>query len=45
MDTIRKKTRYSLQNLGGVMIWELTQDTVRGEHSLLTNIGKEIAGK
>ena len=45
VDTIRKKTRYSLQNLGGVMIWELTQDTVRGEHSLLTNIGKEIAGK
>ena len=45
ISTIQKKTKYALQNLGGVMIWELTQDTVRGEHSLLTNIGKEIAGK
>lgn len=41
VDTIRAKTRYALEHLGGVMIWEIAQDAV-GEHSLLTAIGKEL---
>lgn len=41
--TIRKKTDYALQNLGGVMIWEITQDTADMDKSLLTAIGEGIA--
>lgn len=39
--TIAQKTSYALQTLGGVMIWEVTQDAA-GEHSLLTTIGQTI---
>lgn len=39
METIKKKTRYAKENLGGVMIWELTQDTADQEKSLLQAIG------
>lgn len=39
METIKKKTRYAKENLGGIMIWELTQDTSEREKSLLQAIG------
>lgn len=39
METIKKKTRYAKENLGGIMIWELTQDTPDREKSLLQAIG------
>lgn len=39
METIKKKTRYAKENLGGIMIWELTQDTSDQEKSLLQAIG------
>lgn len=38
MDTIRSKTQYARQQLGGIMIWEITQDTADREKSLLTAI-------
>lgn len=41
--TIQKKTQYALDHLGGVMIWELSQDTT-GDKSLQTAIGETIAG-
>lgn len=40
--TIRKKTRHAMDNLGGIMIWEITQDTADKEKSLLHAIGKAI---
>ena len=40
--TITQKTRYAMNHLGGIMIWELTQDGT-GEHSLLTAIGQSVA--
>ncbi len=40
VDTIVEKTRYARENLGGVMIWELTQDTPDKSRSLLQAIGK-----
>lgn len=43
MDTIAKKTGYAMENLGGVMIWELTQDTYNTEKSLLQTIGNTIS--
>lgn len=39
VETIKKKTRYAKENLGGVMIWELTQDASDPEKSLLQAIG------
>lgn len=39
MDTIKKKTRYAKGNLGGIMIWELSQDTADPDKSLLQAIG------
>lgn len=39
VDTIKKKTRYAKENLGGIMIWELSQDTSDTEKSLLQAIG------
>ena len=39
---IQKKTRYAIENLGGIMIWEVAQDTTDKEKSLLTAIGEEI---
>ena len=41
-DMIQKKTRYAIENLGGIMIWEVAQDTTDKEKSLLTAIGEEI---
>ena len=43
MDTIAKKTGYAIENLGGIMIWELTQDTYNTEKSLLQTIGNTIS--
>lgn len=43
-ETIAKKTQYAKDNLGGIMIWEITQDTSNHEKSLLTTIGKQLAG-
>lgn len=45
METIRKKTEFAYDNLGGIMIWELSQDTTDLEKSLLTAIGEVIAGR
>lgn len=42
VSTISKKTRYAMDNLGGMMIWEITQDTADKEKSLLHAIGKAI---
>ena len=42
-DTIAQKTLYAVENLGGIMIWELTQDTTAADKSLLQAIGKAIA--
>ena len=39
MDTIGSKTRYAKENLGGIMIWELTQDTSEKGKSLLQAVG------
>ena len=40
--TIRRKTELALQSVGGIMIWELSQDA-RGSNSLLRVIGETIA--
>ena len=42
-DTIAQKTLYAVENLGGIMIWELTRDTTEADKSLLQAIGKAIA--
>lgn len=39
-ETIRKKTQYALDNGGGVMIWEIGQDAVGNDNSLLNVITK-----
>ena len=39
--TIEKKTSYAAQNIGGVMIWELSQDAP-GTLSLLQAVGRKI---
>lgn len=41
-DTIAEKTRYARETLGGVMIWELTQDTSDKGNSLLHAIGSVL---
>ncbi|MFI3201213.1 MAG: glycosyl hydrolase family 18 protein [Eubacteriales bacterium] len=38
VDTIIKKTEYAIEELGGIMIWEITQDTMIQEYSLLQAI-------
>lgn len=38
VNTIKKKTNYALDNFGGVMIWEITQDSSNGKYSLLNAI-------
>ena len=38
--TIQKKAAFAKENLGGIMIWELTQDTMEKEKSLLMAIGR-----
>lgn len=40
-DTIRAKAEYAKKELGGIMMWELTQDAV-GEKSLLSIIGETM---
>lgn len=44
VDTIKKKTEYAKGNFGGIMIWEITQDTSQKEYSLLQGI-KEVLSK
>lgn len=41
--TITAKTNYALGKLGGVMIWELSQDTANRQYSLLSAIGRAVA--
>lgn len=41
--TIRKKAAYAADQLGGVMIWEITQDTSDWKNSLLNAIGEGIS--
>lgn len=43
-DTIADKTLYAMENLGGIMVWELTQDTTDEGKSLLHAIEKSITG-
>lgn len=40
--TIKSKTIWAKQNLGGVMMWEISQDTLDRSKSLLTAIGEVI---
>ena len=40
--TIQQKTRYAMENLGGVMIWELTQDVREPGRSLQAAIGEAL---
>lgn len=40
--TIQKKTVYAAEELGGIMVWEITQDTGQKEYSLLQAIKKAI---
>lgn len=40
VETIKKKTLYAKEHLGGIMIWELTQDTADRSKSLLAAIGE-----
>ena len=39
LDTISEKTVFARDNLGGVMVWEITQDTTDKRKSLLSAIG------
>lgn len=41
-DTIEKKTKYSMENAGGIMIWEITQDTAEKDKSLLHAVEKAV---
>lgn len=43
-DTIAAKTGFALDELGGVMIWEITQDAAGTTDSLLSVIGETIGG-
>lgn len=43
ISTIKKKTKYAAEHLGGIMIWEITQDTAELKKSLLTAIGEVAA--
>lgn len=42
MDTIKRKTKFAKENLGGIMAWEITQDTSNKEKSLFTAILQAI---
>lgn len=42
IDTIKAKTDYAIQNFGGIMVWEITQDTSDKKYSLLNAIGEAI---
>lgn len=41
--TIRKKSEFAARELGGIMIWEITQDTSERQSSLLTAIAEGIS--
>ena len=41
-NTIARKAAYARENLGGVMIWEITQDAADREASLLSVIGETL---
>lgn len=40
--TIQAKTQWASDNVGGIMIWELTQDTTNLDKSLLNAIGETV---
>ena len=40
--TIKKKTHWACENVGGIMIWELSQDTTDSSKSLLNAIGDTV---
>lgn len=40
--TMKKKVQYALEECGGVMIWEVTEDTLQKEYSLLQTIGAQL---
>ncbi len=40
--TIQRKTQYAKEHLGGMMVWEVTQDTADRSKSLLSAIGKML---
>lgn len=42
VETMEEKARYAKENLGGIMIWELTQDTSDRDKSLLQAIGRVV---
>ncbi len=42
INTIKQKTQYAKENIGGIMIWEITHDTSDKSKSLLTAIGEVI---
>lgn len=42
IDTIKAKTKYAHENLGGIMIWEITQDTLDRDKSLLSAIWNSV---
>lgn len=47
LDTIAKKTKYACENAGGIMIWEMSQDSTNKDLSLLNKIyqtAKETLG-
>lgn len=43
VDTIKAKASYAAQHFGGIMVWEITQDTSDKKHSLLQAIGEAIS--
>lgn len=43
IETISKKTQWAKENVGGIMIWEVSQDTKDKSKSLLSAIGKAIS--
>ena len=43
--TIKAKTVWAMENVGGIMIWELSQDTTDESRSLLAAIGEAAAQK
>lgn len=42
IETIQKKTQYALEHCGGVMIWQMTEDTTDKEYSLLQAIRSQL---
>lgn len=42
LETMTEKVRYALAHCGGVMIWEVAEDTDQKEYSLLQAIGRQL---